>query len=272
MLSKSGLYESSVVTFLPVGEIRPNPSQPRKRFDDDSLLGLSESISRYGILQPLTVRRFGEKFELVAGERRLRAAKMADLAEVPCIILEVDDEEASILALVENLQRKDLDFVEEAEGLLYLIRHYTMSQEEAARRVGKSQSALANKLRLLRLSPEILSTIRENGLSERHARALLRLNSNEDQILALLEIVRRDMTVAKTEAYIESLLTQEKERSAKRPRPIYIIRDVRFFLNTLTRGVDIMKRSGVDASVGKDETDTDIILTVKIPKLPQKNV
>ena len=268
ILRRAGLYESSKVTFISVDEIYPNPFQPRKSFDEASLRELSESISLYGILQPLTVRRTGRRFELVSGERRLRAAKMADFAEVPCIILEIDDKEASIIALVENLQRKDLDFFEEAEGLQQLIRLYGMSQDEAARRIGKSQSAVANKLRLLRLSFDILALIRENGLSERHARALLRLSSDAERLSALSEIIRRDLTVAKTEEYIESLLAGENEPPAKSKRPVYIIRDVRFFLNTLNRGVDIMKRSGVNASVGQNETDTDIVFTVKIPKLP----
>ncbi|MEF9971779.1 MAG: ParB/RepB/Spo0J family partition protein, partial [Oscillospiraceae bacterium] len=139
------------ITYLSVDEIYPSPVQPRKRFPQESLLELSESIAEYGVLNPLTVRKRGGKFELVAGERRLRASRLAGLREVPCIVIDVNMEESSLLALVENIQRRDLDFVEEAEGICQLIRLFGMSQEEAARRLGKSQPSIANKLRLLRL-------------------------------------------------------------------------------------------------------------------------
>ena len=147
--------EDRRLLYIPTGMILPNPSQPRTRFDGESLGELADSISRYGVLQPLSVRRVSTGYELVAGERRLRAAKLAGLESVPCIVLDAGCEDSSVLALVENLQRCDLDFVEEAEGIALLIKTYGMSQEEAARKIGKSQSAVANKLRLLRLSPEL---------------------------------------------------------------------------------------------------------------------
>ena len=152
-LRKKGLYETNRVLYLPVSELAPNPNQPRRQFSPDGLAELSASIREHGILQPLSVRRVPDGYELVSGERRLRAAKLAGLREVPCILLAVDGENSSLLALVENLQRRDLDFFEEAAALSRLIQTYGLSQEEAARRVGKSQSAVANKLRLLRLSP-----------------------------------------------------------------------------------------------------------------------
>ena len=152
-LKTKSLLESGRVLFVPVGSIRPNPSQPRRVFDQSALQELAASIAQYGILQPLTVRRAAGALELVAGERRLRAAKLAGLSEVPCILVSVDNESSGMLALVENLQRRDLDFIEEAEGLARLMRQYGLNQEQAARRVGKSQSAVANKLRLLRHSP-----------------------------------------------------------------------------------------------------------------------
>ena len=164
------------IIYLGIHEIHPNPVQPRKSFDDQSLEELCRSIESFGILNPLTVRLRNGKYELVAGERRLRAAKLAGLKELPCILLDVNLEDSGLIALVENLQRKDLDFLEEAEGLSRLISMFGLSQEEAARRIGKSQSAVANKLRLLKLPPDVLESLRENGLTERHGRALLRLN------------------------------------------------------------------------------------------------
>ena len=172
--SQTALRRGGIV-YLRTDELTPNPVQPRKRFDDESLEELSGSIKSYGILNPLTVRLRGGKYELVAGERRLRAAKLAGLEEVPCILIDVNMEDASLIALVENLQRRDLDFIEEALGISQLIRMFGMSQEEAARRIGKSQSAVANKLRLLKLPSDVLESLRQNGLTARHGRALLRL-------------------------------------------------------------------------------------------------
>ena len=175
LLRKKGLLESSRVLFLPLSEISPNPNQPRRNFSQEGLVELAASIQEHGVLQPLSVRRTAGGYELIAGERRLRASRLAGLKEVPCILLGVDEEASSLLALVENLQRRDLDFLEEANALSVLIHTYHLSQEEAARRIGKSQSAVANKLRLLRLAPEVLTLLRDSGCTERHARALLRL-------------------------------------------------------------------------------------------------
>ena len=194
------------IVYLSTEDIVPNPVQPRKHFDDEGLEELSRSIKDYGILNPLSVRLRGSRYELVAGERRLRAARMAGLKEVPCILLDVNMEDASLIALVENLQRRDLDFLEEANGINQLIRMFGMSQEEAARRIGKSQSAVANKLRLLRLPQDVLEGLRQNGLTERHGRALLRLPDSGSQRAALLYIIDNGLTVAATDAYIDALL------------------------------------------------------------------
>ena len=186
--SQTALRRGGIV-YLRTDELTPNPVQPRKRFDDESLEELSGSIKSYGILNPLTVRLRCGKYELVAGERRLCAAKLAGLEEVPCILIDVNMEDASLIALVENLQRRDLDFIEEALGISQLIRMFGMSQEEAARRIGKSQSAVANKLRLLKLPSDVLESLRQNGLTERHGRALLRLPNPVAQRAALEYIV-----------------------------------------------------------------------------------
>ena len=267
--SRPGIRRGGII-YLRTDELTPNPVQPRKRFDDEALAELSDSIKNYGILNPLTVRLRCGKYELVAGERRLRAAKMAGLREVPCILLDVNMEDASLIALVENLQRRDLDFIEEANGINQLIRMFGMSQEEAARRIGKSQSAVANKLRLLRLPQDVLEALRQNGLTERHGRALLRLPDSESQRAALLYIIDNGLTVAATDAYIDALLQAPEPEVPEAPRAegrrTFVLKDVRVFLNTLSRSIDLMKQGGIDAGVRREETEDQLILTISIPK------
>ena len=262
LLRRKGLYETGRVIYLHPDVLHPNPNQPRKRFSPDGLEELA-AIREHGVLQPLTVRKVDGSFELVSGERRLRAARMAGLSEVPCIVIDVDGVCSSLLALVENLQRRDLDFLEEAMALDRLIHTYDLSQEEAARRIGKSQSAVANKLRLLKLSPRLLDRLRQNGLTERHARALLRLETEEQQWEVLEYVIDHHLTVAQTEAYIEARLTPPPPRKKK---PTFILKDVRLFLNTVTKGLSMMKDAGVNAEYGRQETEDAILLTIKIPK------
>lgn len=287
---KRGPFDSSRILYLPVWEIHPNPNQPRTVFSVKGLEELSVSIQEHGILQPLTVRRLEDRsYELVSGERRLRAARMANLDTVPCILLRVDDMESSLLALIENLQRRDLDFVDEALALEQLISTYHLSQEEAARKIGKSQSAVANKLRLLRLSVPVLEALRRNGLTERHGRALLRL-PRELQGPVLEAVIDQKLTVSKTEELVERLLqppqpdpepsssVQEPEppdappekRPARRRKPVLLVRDIRLFLNTIDHSMDVMRRSGISASCGREESDDAITLTIVIPKVSPK--
>ena len=254
------------IIWLPVDELDPNPVQPRKNFPDGDLQELSDSIAQYGVLNPLTVRLRDNKYELVAGERRLRAARLAGLYDVPCILLDVSLEDASLIALVENLQRRDLDFLEEANGLSQLIKLFGMSQEEAARRIGKSQSAVANKLRLLKLPEDVLRSLCDNGLTERHGRALLRLPTAEAQRLALAYIIDRDLNVAATDNYIDSLLQSSDDEEKCEPRRTFIMKDVRVFVNTILHGLDLMKQGGIQAGMHREETDEELILTIKIPK------
>ena len=261
-----GLLESGRILYLPVGQIHPNPSQPRKIFDADGLQELAGSIRTYGILQPLTVRRRNGEYELVAGERRLRAAKIAGMTEVPCILLTVDEEQSGMVALVENLQRRDLDYLEEAQGLARLMRQYGLNQEQAAARVGKSQSAVANKLRLLRHSPAVLSALRENGLSERHARALLRLPTEEERLAALAVVIRQQMNVAKTEEYIDSLLARKRQPEPKKGIRKLIVRDVRLFINSVNHNLDLIRGAGIRAEASQEETESEIVLTIRLPK------
>ena len=249
---------------LPIKDIRPNPNQPRQEFREEELSELAQSIAQMGVLQPLSVRRTQRGWELIAGERRLRAADLAGLSHVPCIQTEADEEMSTLMALVENVQRKDLDVWEEAAALRQLIDRYHLSQEEAARKVGKSQSAVANKLRLLRLPEDVIATLRASRLSERHARALLRLDEPDRQRAALDHILRHGLNVAKSEEYIDRLC--RKADPPRKAAPVYRIRDVRLFLNTVKRSLAVMQSAGVAARCGREETDSEITLTIHIPK------
>ena len=253
-----------------VSDIARNPNQPRKYFDPEAIAQLAESIRQYGVLNPLTVRRSPSGgYELVAGERRLRAARVAGLNEVPCLVIAADNEDSSAIALVENLQRRDLDFFEEAYGFKRLIDQYGLTQEEAARKVGKTQSAVANKLRLLRLSQKNMELIRSANLTERHARCLLRLDSDDERINATNYIIEHDLNVSRSEQYIEELL-KERERETELPvqqerKVVRLIKDVRFFLNTLNRAVGVMVDSGIGATVQQQDSEDGLTLTIVIP-------
>ena len=256
-------FLSSRVRYIAINTIRPNPQQPRRRFDEEGLRELADSVAAYGILQPLTVRDRGGVYELVAGERRLRAARIAGLRQVPCLVAQVGEEDAALLALIENLQRRDLGYMEEAAAIASLIRRYGLSQQQAAEKLGRSQSAVANKLRLLRLTEPVREALRRGGLTERHARALLRLPDEAAQLAALEVITARGLNVAQTESYVERLLT---EKPAPPRAATYIIKDVRLFLNSIDRGLQVMRQSGVDADLGRRDTDSEILLTIRIPK------
>ena len=250
--------ETGRVVFLPAKAIRPNPAQPRELFRQEELSDLAESIRQHGILQPLSVRRVGVQYELIAGERRLRAAQQAGLTEIPCIIMNMDERESTLAALVENIQRQDLDYIEEARAISQLLSQWGMSQEQAAKCIGKSQSAVANKLRLLRHGETVLSALREAGLTERHARALLKLPGEAEKLEAIATIQRLELSVAATEKYVASLLSAAPSRPRKT--------DVSSFLNTLTDSLAKIQRSGVKAISERRETDAQIVLTITIPK------
>jgi len=250
--------ETGRVVFLPIRSIRPNPAQPRKVFHQEALMELAESIRAHGILQPLSVRRCGSQYELIAGERRLRAAGIAGLTEIPCIVMNMDERESGMAAMVENLQRQDLDFIEEAQGISRLMGQCGLSQDQAAKLLGKSQSAVANKLRILRHSEPVLSALRASNLTERHARALLKLNADEEKLCAIEVISRQGMSVARAEAYIDALLVDRKTRPAKA--------NVSAFLNNLTASLARIQSSGISAISERKETDSQIVLTITIPK------
>ncbi len=251
---------------LPIGVIHPSSSQPRTNFDETELSGLADSIRRNGILQPITVRKRSDGcYELIAGERRLRAARLAGLCDVPCILMQADRRKAAILGLVENVQRADLDPFEEAEAIRRIMNEWGATQLEVAEKLGKAQSTVANKLRLLRLSPDQRARILAAGLTERHARALLRLETEAERNDALNAMIVEQMTAPDAERYVSDLLNPpEEELSVIR---VPLIRDVRIFINTLSKAVESIRKSGLDAKSAETETDEYIQYTVFIPKL-----
>ena len=257
-------FDNSSIHMLPVGRIEPNPAQPRKFFNADELRELSHSIVENGVIQPITVRMVDERYVLVAGERRLRAAIMAGLREIPAIISDMDDRQSSLIALIENLQRSDLDFFEEALGIDNLIRTYGFSQEEAARRLGKSQSAISNKLRLLKLPQNIIKEIVENKLTERHARALLRLEDTAKQNAALKHIIDRKLNVSQTDEYIERLLCAKPLQHQN--KTLFVFKNLRPFVNTINHAVETMRSSGIKADVKQNEDDSALHMTISIYK------
>lgn len=253
---------------IPQGDILPNPNQPRRRFDYDELEGLAQSIRANGILQPLLVRCLENgKYELIAGERRLRAARLIGLTKVPCIVNEISESDSAVFAIIENLQRQNLDYFEEAEALALLISDYRMSQEELCKKLGKAQSTLSNKLRLLKLNEEMRYKISRAGLSERHARALLSLNDEVQRARALSIIIDRHLTVSESESLIEQML---RKNEAPKRQILKGFKDIRIFINTLNNAVDAIRRAGIDADSVKTETDEYVEYIVRIPKLEDK--
>ena len=250
--------ETGRVVFLPARSIRPNPAQPRRVFREEALAELADSIRRHGILQPLSVRRVGNSYELIAGERRLRAGVLAGLSEIPCIVMSMDEEESGAAALVENLQRQNLDFIEEARAIARLMEKGNLSQEQAALLLGRSQSSVANKLRLLRHSEPVLTALRESGLTERHARALLKLPGEQEKLSAIAVISRMGMNVARTESFVVSLLQEKRPKTQKA--------NVGAFLNNLSQSLAKIQMCGIGAVSERRETDSQIVLTITIPK------
>lgn len=251
------------VVLLSINDIVSNPAQPRTIFEAEDLEKLAESIKYNGILQPLTARLNSEnKYELISGERRLKAAKLAGLAEVPCIILKTDSAQSAIFALIENIQRQDLNYFEEAIAINKLIEKWNITQEEASAKLGKAQSTIANKLRLLRFDDEQKLKIIKHGLTERHARALLKLPNNQAVDKAIHYIAIKHLNVKQTENYIRDFLQQETKSA---PKFIPVIKDVRIFFNTIDKAVKTMQKAGIMAKINRDDDDKYIKYTVKIP-------
>lgn len=258
------ISDKKKVLEIGVDEIVPNPAQPRRFFDKDEMESLSMSIRINGLVQPVLVRRVDSYYELIAGERRLRACKMAGLKTIPCIVNDCTPYTSAVLSMTENMQRQNLQFFEEAEGLRLLIDQWQVTQEEAAYRLGKSQSAIANKLRLLCLSEDARRKINAAGLTERHARAVLRIENEQDRMDALDVIIERKLNVKQTDEYIGKVV--EKQPTLSKQKKTFIIKDVRIFLNTIAHAVKTMKLGGIDAQTLQSETDEYIECIVRIPK------
>lgn len=255
--------EKLKIVNIPLELIRPNPNQPRKYFDSTALEELACSIREYGVIQPITVRRNGAEYEIIAGERRFRASESIGVETIPAIVIHADDNKSAILALLENLQREDLCFFEVAEGYQNLIREQGMTQEDLARKIGKSQSTIANKIRLLKLPPMVKRLVREYGLTERHARALLHLTDEQKQMEAVKIICERGLNVQQSENLVKSML---REKPRKPSIKFAAFRDVRVFTNTVKRAIDVMKQSGVDADMEKNDFEWGIEYIIKVKK------
>lgn len=258
------------ITYVKIENIRPNPYQPRKQFNKISLEELCESIKQYGVIQPINVRKISANmYELVAGERRLRAATMAGLKEIPAIVVDINDNDSAVMALIENLQREDLSYMEEAEGYNNLINEHGFTQEELAAKIGKSQSTIANKIRLLKLPPLVKKILADNNLTERHARALLKLHDEQLQLKVLKTVCEKGLNVKKTEELVERAIEKytrqenEKKNKAKYTRAI---KDIRIFVNTIKQSIELMKKSGVDAKAAQFDRGTYVEFIVRIPK------
>ncbi len=263
---------SRVVKMICVDHIVPNPAQPRRFFTDEAILRLADSIRLHGIIQPLCVRKPDpntEVYELVAGERRLRAAKRIGMREVPCVTVLADREESAHMAIVENIQRENLNMFEQAEAMSALMKIHCLTQEKIAEKLSCSQSYVANKLRLLRLCGEEREEILSAGLSERHARALLRIKDDESRRAALTTVVRREMNVAQTEEYIDRLIEAEKKEKAREKlekRTRLIIKDVKILYNTIDKAVETVRLSGIDVQTLRRENSKDTEIVIRIPK------
>ena len=255
------------VIYIPIDKIKSNPYQPRRQADKGALLELCASIKQYGLMQPVVVRQINEyDFELIAGERRLCACRMAGMEEIAAVVVKAGGTDSAIMALVENIQRENLGYIEEAEAFCSLVAEHGVTQEELAARLGKSQSAVANKIRILKLSPQIRQLLTEHKLSERHARALLRLTDEKNRLKAINLIISRGLNVTKTDELIEEMLLKGDGADNKALQSLRTIKDVRIFSNTIRQAVDMMNRSGIAASTHRVENEEYIEYTIKIPK------
>lgn len=257
------------IKYIQVDKIRPNPYQPRQFFEQTALEELARSIKEHGLMQPITVRVIGDSYQLISGERRLKASKLIGLEAIPSVITEVSNQDSAVLALIENLQREDLNFMEESQAYYDIMQDHGYTQQQLAKSIGKNQSTVANKLRLLKLPSEVINKILEHKLSERHARALLRLPDKKIQLKALKLIISKDLNVKRTEEMIDKILisfTQEdkikKEHDQKIKR---FLTDIRLFTNTITQAVDIVQKSGIDAKYTMKEKSDGYEIKIKIP-------
>lgn len=264
---RGGEFLISNIIHLDVNKIIPNKNQPRKVFDDRALEELSQSIKNYGIIQPITVRKiYDDIYEIVAGERRFKAAKLLNMETIPAVVIEVREEESAAMALIENLQREDLDFIEEAMAYERLIEDFSLNQTQLAEKLGKSQSTIANKMRILKLPQSVKEKIRECGLSERHARALLKLD-DEDLLLNVIDkVVSKDLNVSETEKLVNSIAEDINEKKKRDKRYVRNFINYKIYINTIKNAYKEIVKTGIDAEFEQNESDEYIEIKVKIPK------
>lgn len=251
---------------VPVQDIEANPYQPRKHFEPEALAELAHSISQYGVLQPLLVAPMENgRYMLIAGERRLRASKLANLVQVPVIINDYTSQQIAEIALIENLQREDLHFLEEAEGYDKLMGQFRLTQESMASRVGKKQSTIANKLRILKLSDTVRGLLKTEALTERHARALLKIPTEPEQLAVIGEIVKNDLNVRQTEKFIEHYLEEHQDSAQlKKTKRLMIIQDVRIYLNSIKQITKNMDASGIPVKIEQKLEGDEVVVTLHI--------
>ena len=260
--------QSEVILDLSIAEIQPNPFQPRAYFDPAQLEELSNSIRQYGVLQPVIVRLVDGKYQLVSGERRFRASMLAGKETIPALLRQLDDREVAEMALIENLQREDLNYFEEAEGYARLIQEFQITQEEVARKMGKSQPTIANKLRLLHISERVRREISVDVITERHVRSLLKLKNEEQQLEVLNRIYKNNLNVRQTDELIENILiTEEKNiREQKKKKMLKAIKDMKIFVNTIRGTVKTIQDAGLPAEVTESENDDYLEVVIRLPK------
>ena len=258
------------VLHIPLSKIVPNPYQPRKKFESEALSELADSIRQYGVLQPLLVAPGkGDTYILIAGERRLRASTMAGLGTVPVIVSEYTSQQIAEIALIENLQRKDLHYLEEAEGYEKLVNTFHLTQESMAIRVGKKQSTIANKLRLLRLPSPVRKKLHDSDLTERHARVLLKLENEDLQKAVLQKVLKGHLNVRQTEALVEKTLKEAGKLNQKKPRFV-IVNDVRIYLNSIKEIMETVKTSGIPSSMEQEMDGDDVVVTLRIKNVKKR--
>ena len=265
------------VARIPIDSIRPNPYQPRRVFSQEALEELCASIKQYGLLQPISVRKSGnDTFELIAGERRLRASKMAGMKFIDAIIFSTYEQDSAVIAMMENLQRENLHYMEEAEGYQNLIRDHGLSQDELAKRLGKNQSTIANKMRILKLPMPVKRMLLQYGLTERHARALLRLHDEEAQIKVIQVIVAQNLNVKATEDLVERTISRmygiaEEEVSERKPSRISgFVRDTRLFANSIRTVVQQMADAGLAPHFDAAEKESGVDIHIWVPNVHVK--
>ena len=260
------------LTEIPVASIRRNPYQPRVTFDEESIAELAQSIRQVGLIQPLVVRKAPDgAYELVAGERRLRAVKSLGMENVTCIVEQgMEDESSAMMALIENLQREDLHYLEEAQCYNTLLSTYNLTQEELAARLGKSQSSIANKLRLLRLTEEVKSAMAEAHLTERHARALLKLKDEKTQLALVDKIAKKSLSVKETEKLVDKTLNRlyDEKADGARPRPkiLRIVKDYRLFMNTINAAVNTLRETGMTVAVEQEDRENGVDIHIHVTR------